>query len=117
MRRTYFLIRILHTQVKARISEDNIKEKELRGFLRSNVEKSLSQQTVVILDSTNYIKGYRYENYCIARNVKTTHCVVYCNTPAEVAAEWNAKNNNNYAPELFEDLIRRMEVPNSKSLF
>lgn len=28
-----------------------------RGFLKSNVEKSLNDKTIVILDSLNYIKG------------------------------------------------------------
>ena len=68
---------------------DNIKEKECRGFLRSNVDKSLSQNTTVILDSMNYIKGYRYELFCIARTAKTPHCVVYLNTPIDVAEKWN----------------------------
>jgi protein KTI12 len=47
-----------------------------RGFLKSNVEKELSKEKVIIFDSLNYIKGYRYEMYCLARAVKTTNCVV-----------------------------------------
>ena len=55
---------------------DNIKEKEMRGSLRSNVEKTLNDKNVVILDSLNYIKGLRYELYCLARSAKSTNCVV-----------------------------------------
>lgn len=55
---------------------DMIQEKSCRGFLRSNVEKSLNDQTVVILDSLNYIKGFRYELFVLARNAKSTHAVV-----------------------------------------
>ena len=33
------------------------KEKELRGFFRSNVDKFLTNKNLVILDSLNYIKG------------------------------------------------------------
>ena len=76
---------LIQVNISSCNSLDNIKEKECRGFLRSNVDKSLSQNTTVILDSMNYIKGYRYELYCIARTAKTPHCVVYLNTPIEVA--------------------------------
>lgn len=47
-----------------------------RGFLKSNVEKHLNQNDIVILDSLNYIKGFRYEIFCLARTAKTPHCVV-----------------------------------------
>lgn len=40
------------------------------------MERHLSKETVVILDSLNYIKGYRYELYCIARALRTPNCVV-----------------------------------------
>ena len=55
---------------------DTIKEKEFRAFLRSHVEKNLNSQTIVILDTLNYIKGVRYELYCLARTAKSTYCVV-----------------------------------------
>lgn len=55
---------------------DMIHEKSCRGFLRSNVEKNLNDSTVVILDSLNYIKGFRYELFVLARNAKSTHAVV-----------------------------------------
>jgi protein KTI12 len=55
---------------------DNVKEKEFRGFFRSHVEKNLNQQTIVIVDTLNYIKGVRYEYYCLARTAKTTYAVV-----------------------------------------
>ena len=43
-------------------------EKILRASLKSNVEKYLSSQRVVIIDSMNYFKSFRYELYCLARN-------------------------------------------------
>ena len=55
-------------------------EKILRASLKSSVEKHLDSQRVVILDSSNYIKGFRYELYCLARNNKTTLCLVFCDT-------------------------------------
>ena len=36
----------------------------------------------------NYIKGYRYELYCIARNAMTTLCMVWCDTKKEKARGW-----------------------------
>jgi len=39
----------------------------------------------VILDSANYIKGWRYQLYCEAKAVRTTHCVVHVGTPVERA--------------------------------
>lgn len=66
---------------------DPTQEKILRASLKSNVEKLLDQNRVVILDSMNYIKGYRYELYCLARNSMTTLCLVYCDTDKQTAAE------------------------------
>lgn len=42
----------------------------------SEVQREIGQDVVVIVDSTNYIKGFRYQLYCLARGVKTIHCVV-----------------------------------------
>ena len=43
-------------------------EKILRASLKSNVEKYINSQRVVIIDSMNYFKSFRYELYCLARN-------------------------------------------------
>lgn len=51
-------------------------EKMLRGALLAEVERLVSSKTVVVCDSLNYIKGYRYELYCRARSQKTPTCVV-----------------------------------------
>lgn len=57
-------------------------EKALRAALRAAVERRLSRQDVVILDSLNYIKGFRYELYCLARAARTPLCLVYCVRPS-----------------------------------
>ena len=57
--------------VKEESYKDPIQEKYTRAFLKSNVEKVIDAETVVILDSLNYIKGYRYELYCLSRTAKT----------------------------------------------
>lgn len=56
--------------------KDGVSEKMTRGFLKSNVEKHIQSGGLVIFDSINYIKGYRYEIYCISRAVKTSYCLV-----------------------------------------
>lgn len=60
---------------------DSAREKALRGALRAAVERRLSRHDVVILDSINYIKGFRYELYCLARAARTPLCLVYCVRP------------------------------------
>ncbi|XP_037354850.1 protein KTI12 homolog [Talpa occidentalis] len=60
---------------------DSAREKALRGALRAAVERRLSRHDVVILDSLNYIKGFRYELYCLARAARTPLCLVYCVQP------------------------------------
>ena len=93
-------------------------EKMTRGFIKSNVEKFMSLDTIVIVDSMNYIKGFRYELYCLVRSAKTTNCLLYVNSNHDIC-----KNNNSshegFNDELyiiliysrFEDLYNRMEVP------
>lgn len=55
---------------------DAAAEKITRGGLKSGVNHALNAKTLVILDSLNYIKGFRYELYCSARSEGTQHCVV-----------------------------------------
>jgi protein KTI12 len=68
---------------------DPVKEKMTRGFIKSNTEKYISSETIVIVDSMNYIKGFRYELYCLARASKTTNCLLYVNTPYEICKQQN----------------------------
>jgi protein KTI12 len=53
-----------------------IKEKEMRAFLRSHLEKNLTSKNVVIFDTVNFMRSIRYELYCLARTAKSTNCVV-----------------------------------------
>ena len=57
-------------------SKDSSKEKELRATLKSEVNKHMSKDDVIILDYLNYIKGYRYELFCISKLYQTPQCVV-----------------------------------------
>ena len=45
------------------------------GSLKSAVDHRLSAESVVVLDSLNYIKGFRYELYCSTRTfLRTVWC-------------------------------------------
>ena len=92
-------------------------EKTVRGQLKSSVERYLSQDTYVILDSLNYIKGFRYELFCVSKHLKSTQCVILCDTPVETAKEWNAKREQSekYSKEIFDALVMRFEPPDSQN--
>lgn len=56
--------------------KDMVVEKNLRGVLRSEVDRSVSRDSIIIVDSLNNIKGYRYELWCLARASGIRYCVV-----------------------------------------
>ena len=92
-------------------------EKMVRAKLKSEVERSLTPETVVILDSPNYIKGYRYELYCTSKHLRTPHCVLLCETPVDTAKLWNSTRMpaQAYSPQLFDALVMRFEAPDSRN--
>lgn len=61
---------------KNKAYKDSYNEKETRAKVKAAVERDIMKDMVVIADSTNYIKGYRYELYCASRSARTPHCVV-----------------------------------------
>ncbi|KAJ3165771.1 kti12, chromatin associated [Geranomyces variabilis] len=85
-------------------------EKKARGTLISAVERHLSTNTITICDSLNYIKGFRYQLYCIARALGTPQCTVYCITPHDSSTE-----SPSYAAGVQEELTSRFEEPDSRN--
>jgi protein KTI12 len=51
-------------------------EKPGRASLFSNLTRNLGPESVVICDSLNYIKGFRYQMYCAAREASARVCTV-----------------------------------------
>ncbi|XP_022223792.1 protein KTI12 homolog [Drosophila obscura] len=113
---------------------DSQKEKVVRSDLKSEALRHLNKEDVVILDAGNYIKGYRYELYCITKSARTTQCTLFCCIPQEQAWSFNGQrlepdelpgdgqttqllNNSNvpYTREIFDALCMRYEEPNSNS--
>jgi protein KTI12 len=56
--------------------KDSVSERMARGALKSAVERLLSADSILICDSMNYIKGFRYELFARARALNTQSCVV-----------------------------------------
>jgi len=117
-------------------------EKMHRGAFKAAVHRAISKDTVVLADSLNYIKGFRYELFCLCREAGTSHAVVYCDTPREEAEKRNQARpieaeegegeeeeekkegegeegekmpSFGYSPSLFDDIWRRMERPDGKN--
>ncbi|XP_060733711.1 protein KTI12 homolog isoform X2 [Tachysurus vachellii] len=92
----------IHGIDKNSVYADSQKEKHLRGTLRSEVERKINKDHIVILDSLNYIKGYRYELFCLIKHVQTPHCLVYCLTTAALSSDWNKEreDDNRYSQEI-----------------
>lgn len=40
------------------------------------MQRQMGQGTILIVDSLNYIKGFRYQMYCAARETKIRVCTV-----------------------------------------
>ncbi|KAM3956152.1 protein KTI12 homolog [Aphomia sociella] len=110
---------------------DSQKEKRIRGYLKSEVMKLIGKDNVVILDGSNYIKGYRYELYCASKASKCTQCTLYTIRNFDEAWEDNKRRENStdaategdrdinmapYTEEVFNALSRlRFEEPNSNN--
>uniref|UniRef100_A0A182KC57 Protein KTI12 homolog n=1 Tax=Anopheles christyi TaxID=43041 RepID=A0A182KC57_9DIPT len=99
---------------------DTGKEKQIRASLKSEAMKLLTKSTLVIMDGTNYIKGYRYEIFCMSKNARTTQCTVHC---AMTVEQRNARRDdivqNSSSGELdaetFDALCQRYEEPQDTS--
>lgn len=95
------------------------REKNLRGMLRSAVDRAVSRDAIVIVDSLNNIKGYRYELWCLARASGTHYCVLHCVADEAECRAWNddrrLKQLPAYEENIFNDLVRRFERPDGKN--
>ncbi|KAH0832313.1 chromatin associated protein KTI12 [Lanmaoa asiatica] len=95
--------------------DDSPSEKPARGALFTALQRHLGSDRIVIVDSLNYIKGFRYQMYCAAREAKVRVCTVYVIAPPEQCREWNKirEDEKSYTPETLDNLIQRYEEPSS----
>ena len=89
------------------------KEKEARGKIRSQAEKYVDADSITIIDSPNYIKGFRYELWCVARAAGTNCC---CVVPVGNYNECRQRNKERsdgetYTEQQLDELITRWEEP------
>lgn len=92
------------------------KEKDLRSWIRSQVQQNLTKNKVIICDALNYIKGYRYELFLAAKMSKTTYCVVECSPPVATCHWLNEQKPEveRYPKEIIDQLMMRYERPDTK---
>jgi tRNA uridine 5-carbamoylmethylation protein Kti12 len=64
-------------------------EKNARAAEFSNIKRALSKDAIVISDSLNYIKGYRYQLWCEAKAAGTRCCVVHVAAREDECKKWN----------------------------
>ena len=102
---------------KNELFSDSKYEKLQRGNLKSAVQRLLKKDSLVIADSMNYIKGFRYEIFCVVKSARTPHCVVFCDAHPEKVKELNTKRSpeNKYSDTLMNELIMRFETPNPEA--
>jgi len=94
---------------------DSKSEKPARGALFTAIQRQMGQDTILIVDGLNYIKGFRYQMYCAAREHKLRVCTVYVVATHDLCREWNSTRTDDraYKPETLENLLVRFEEPSS----
>lgn len=63
-------------QLPAHVRSANASEKDARAAVYGAVKRVLSPRDIVVLDGLNYIKGWRYQLFCEAKNARTPSCVL-----------------------------------------
>lgn len=94
---------------------DSRSEKLARATLFAAMQRHISRDTILIIDALNYIKGFRYQLYCAAREFKLRVCTVYVLATPELCKRWNTERqgDSGYSPETLDNLIARYEEPSS----
>lgn len=95
--------------------KDSKAEKTTRARLRTEIERALDNESLVICDSLNYIKGFRYELFCLARALNTQYALVFCVSSQEQVVQRNnilkQKNEDYYSEDILRGLLERLEPP------
>ena len=102
---------------------NSTEEKLTRGALKSEFDKYVKDSTkLVILDSMNYIKGFRYELHCISKSAGMKHGIVWTLNREDVAKAWNeqrskssSKENYFYTQDMMDELMKRYEPPDQRN--
>ncbi|TDL26087.1 chromatin associated protein KTI12 [Rickenella mellea] len=94
---------------------DGRQEKPARAALFTTMQRQMGKDAIVIVDAMNYIKGFRYQMYCAAREHSLRVCTVFVAATPDLSREWNAARDaqDAYPSEILENLIVRFEEPSS----
>mmetsp|Transcript_9376 Transcript_9376/g.19930 ORF Transcript_9376/g.19930 Transcript_9376/m.19930 type:complete len:379 (+) Transcript_9376:65-1201(+) len=104
---------------KQELYETSSAEKQTRGALKASFDRAVkksggnnsSSRRLVILDSLNYIKGFRYELHCISKAAGEKHGVLWVLNRFSIVQQWN----KNYSSVLLQELISRFEPPDDRN--
>lgn len=102
---------------------NSTEEKLTRSALKSEFDKHIKDPNkLVILDSMNYIKGFRYELHCISKAAGQKHGVIWTLNREDIAKAWNEdrsklsdKLNYFYTSEMMDELMSRYEPPDQRN--
>ncbi|CAK7206741.1 kti12, chromatin associated [Sporothrix eucalyptigena] len=98
----------------------NASEKDARAAIYGCVKRVLSPRDLVILDGLNYIKGWRYQLACEAKNFRTSSAVLQigcsvdqarANNEARLKSE-TSDGTEPYSVANWDNLVFRYEEPN-----
>ncbi|KAH7108243.1 chromatin associated protein KTI12 [Auriculariales sp. MPI-PUGE-AT-0066] len=97
------------------VYNDSKTEKPARMALFTSMQRALGKDKIVLVDAPNYIKGYRYQMYCAAKEAGLRVCTVFVAAPPDKCKEWHASRDAalKYDDTTFDNLIMRFEEPNS----
>jgi protein KTI12 len=102
-------------QCRRALYADSTAEKSTRAQILAAAERALAPGTVVIVDSMNYIKGFRYELFCVAKTCAARYAVVHAVCDAETCVKRDALREDSYGVELAKALVRRFEPPDQRN--
>ncbi|KAL0239194.1 hypothetical protein PCE1_004885 [Barthelona sp. PCE] len=96
-------------------SFDLTNEFSLNFALRSAAETQMvNGESFCIVDSNNFIKGFRYELFCVARAVSSTFCTVFCDSEYKDEPESFPEDEaDRYELSYLVDVCKRVERPRS----
>mmetsp|Transcript_30874 Transcript_30874/g.46872 ORF Transcript_30874/g.46872 Transcript_30874/m.46872 type:complete len:384 (+) Transcript_30874:44-1195(+) len=109
-------------QTKSECYATSHAEKSTRSSLKAKVDRSITDDpsSLVICDSLNYIKGYRYELHCLSKAAGQKHGVIWILNSAKIAQDWNKMRSTGkpeyyYTEEQIKELIMRYEPPDARN--
>ncbi|KRY37471.1 Uncharacterized protein T01_3882 [Trichinella spiralis] len=99
------------------IYEKPYEEGQLRSFLKSEVVKNLKADTIVIIDSLNYLKSFRYELYCAAKAAQVSYFLIRCGNNGWRSSFFNMirPQEMRYKLTTVHDLVNRYELPEDRN--